>query len=135
VQRALAVPGEDDRPACRLRGEEGIKGGEHITIGEIERPGRILTFQQEGAERRLAISWRPDVGNRIERAGLALDEQPSPRPGIAAGVERRVPAVALEIGGRVDVECRRRLGDLGRHHPVRNPPRWVAGQTGPGQPA
>ena len=64
MERALAVPGEDDRRAVGLRGEEHVERREHVAIGEVERLGRVLALEQEGAERGLAIARRPDVGQR-----------------------------------------------------------------------
>ena len=97
---------EDDRPVAGLA-DEFVERGRHVTVSEIERLLRVLALQQECAERRLAVSRRPHLAGRSERARLALDEEAGAEFGVAAGIQRRIPAVTIEIGGRMDVEDRR----------------------------
>ena len=114
MPRALAVRGENDRPLASI-GDEAVECGADIAIGEVERLLRVVALQEERAECRLAIARRPDLARAVERARLALDEQPGAELGIAAGLDRRVPAVALEIGRWMDVEDRRIAGPAAGH--------------------
>ena len=94
MQRALAVPGKDDRPVAGLL-EELVERRRDVAIGEVERRLGILAVEQERAVRRLPVSRRPDLAGAVECACLALDEQVGSERRVAAGVERRVPAVGL----------------------------------------
>ena len=53
VQRALAVPREDDRPVARFLDELVERGG-YVLVCKIERFLRVLALQQERAK----AAWR-----------------------------------------------------------------------------
>src|SRR5690348_11282278 len=103
MKRALAVRGEDDRPVAGFL-DELVEGRRDVAVGKLERLLRILALEQERAVGRLAIARRPDLPRAVKRARLALHEEVGPELGIAARVERRVPAVGLEVRRRVNVE-------------------------------
>src|SRR4030095_14246734 len=103
VQGALAMTREDDRPFARLR-DEAIEGRRDIVVRKVERCLRVLTVQKECPERRLAVTGRPDLSGAVERARLASDEEPAAEFGVADEVERRIPAVALEVSRRMDIK-------------------------------
>src|SRR4030095_17004316 len=99
MQRPLAVSGEDDRAPGIDGGKELVEGAGDIAIGKVERLIGILAVEQEGAIGLLPVSARPDLRDLVEGARLAADEEARAVLAVAV-VERRVPAVALEIGGR-----------------------------------
>src|SRR3546814_7596051 len=106
VERALAVPGEDDRLVLRLRGEEGVEGLFDIAVGGVDRLARgDAVLGEEGAERRLAVARRPDFARIGKGARHALHEEIGAMVRIAI-LERGVPARAAVIAGRVDEEDR-----------------------------
>src|SRR3546814_17379222 len=77
VERALAVPGEDDRLVLRLRGEEGVEGLFDIAVGGVDRLARgDAVLGEEGAERRLAVARRPAFARIGKGARHALHERP-----------------------------------------------------------
>ena len=101
MQAALAVSGQYDRLVTRNFGNKIIKGGQDILIGGVQ---RLLAFGLAGQERaqcRLAIAGRPDIADRIERAGLAAQENSRPCLRFLV-VQRRIPLVFLQKGGRVN---------------------------------
>src|SRR6476646_5566959 len=108
MERALAMPGEDDRRIGWRLPHKRVEGGGDIAIGEIERGIGVLAVEQERAISRLAVARRPDLPGAIERARLALDEQS--RAPIRIRVERSVPAIGRQISCRVDVENGGRAG-------------------------
>ena len=101
---------------------------------EIEGLLRIIALQQECAVRRLTVFRRPHLSCLGESARLALREQGCAEGRIADIVERCVPAIAFEIGRRMDVEdCRTAARTLG--HAVGQPVRGIIGKPGPRNPA
>ena len=107
MERALAVAGEDDRRVQWRLPQELFEGRAHIAIGEVERLLGIGAAQQERAVSGLAVARRPGLGDVAEGARLGLEEEGLARIGIPARrLQRSVPAVALEIGGRVNIEQR-----------------------------
>ncbi len=113
-------------------GDERLISGEHVAIGEIERPLCLLLAGQEGAEGRLAIFRRPNRADPVEYARLAADEERGAGLRILV-IERRVPGAALEKTGRVDEEDRDAWG-IGRGEALRRPERRIAGDIGPRDP-
>ena len=98
------MPGEDQRGVLRLRGQERVECGQNVAIGEVERLGRVVGLEEKRPKRGLAITWRPyrpDIG---EGARLAAHEQGVARCRLPAFVDRRIPFVAGEIGGGMNVE-------------------------------
>src|SRR3546814_1717816 len=99
-KRARAVAVEEDWPiGADLRHELG-ECRQHVAISKIERLARGGLARQERPERRLAIARRPDVAGLVARARLLAQEQFGALVRLLI-VERRVPARAIEIRGRV----------------------------------
>ena len=115
VKGALTMPDQHDRQARICARDKGVKAGQHIAIGRVERlvPGGMVG--QKCAKGRLAIARHPDFGRRVERASQAAHK------GFGAGIGGRVmdvgvPAGAFEQAGRVDKEHRggqRMVGRIG----------------------
>ena len=135
VQRALAVPGEDDRPVAGFLDELVERRGD-VAIGEVERLLRVLALR---------------AGTRRTPPGGSAAPRSRPAPlnalawlwtnslvrncGVAAGIERRVPAVASRDrssdGCRRSPPCRAGRG----RRPSGQPMRGIVGQAGPRDPA
>ncbi len=131
MHRALAVPGEDDRPVAGLD-EELVEGEQNVAIGEIDRFRGLGLIGEEGAERGLAVTRRPDRADLVERAGLTLGKEGGAIIGFLI-VERRVPAGANKVGGRMDEE-HRCLGLGGGLVTGGRPQTGITGLVGPGDP-
>src|SRR5205814_797382 len=106
LESALAMSGENDRALARTA-DERIEGGRHVVVSNVQSLLRVITLEQERAERRLAVAWGPDLPGGIEGARLALNEQARAELGVAPGLQRRVPPVAFEIGRGMDIKDRR----------------------------
>ena len=99
--------------------EEFGEGGANVGIGQVERLVGVLALQQEGSIGGLAIARRVDIASAAKGAGLALNEQAGAKLGVAARRQRCVPAVALKVRRRMDIEDRGLT--LPRRDPVRQP--------------
>ena len=131
MKRALAVsrPGSSVR---RVLFQEFVEGRQRRPNKRDRAPFGIFAIEEEGSVSSLAVSRRPDAPGAGQCARLALDEQPRAEIAFAA-LKRGIPAIALKIGRRMDVEDRGRHGSMRERLP-RQPFGRDRRKVGPGDP-
>ena len=104
MQGALAVASENDGLVGGDICNEAVEGGFDVGKGEVQSRPCVGTVEKERAKCSLPVARRPYLPRLVERAGLATYEETRSKFRIPAWQERRIPAIAEQVRGRMDVE-------------------------------